>query len=116
MSNTMDATELLKMFKDMVDMSYRTTENVVQRQEYETLYYILDDASFVMRCITDDFPLNHAPSHVYLFDLEREVFWKNNDKGYTRDIYNAGLFGLEDAKEKVNNDLENKTKIVYFGE
>lgn len=46
--------------------------------------------------------------------MEKCMFWKQSRYGYTRDIYSAGLFTLDEAKKIVGNNVKGNTKIVYF--
>lgn len=48
----------------------------------------------------------------FVFDLERSMFWKANRRGYTSDYKEAGLYSYEEAKELVENDIMNNTKMV----
>lgn len=36
----------------------------------------------------------------YLFDFERGMWWKPNAFGYTDNVFEAGKFSFDDAKEK----------------
>ena len=50
-----------------------------------------------------------------LIDLERTIgsglvyYWKQNRHGYTRDLYDAGLFDEIQSSEIIENDFDNRT-------
>lgn len=54
----------------------------------------------------------------YLIDLERSIssglttYWKPNNRGYTQNIKEAGLYSKSDASEKVSTDFDQRTVMV----
>ena len=83
------------------------------RKQLLVLYDLLVTNEYVVKAMTDDFDIENAPNKVYLFDTNRNMFWKGSH-GYTRDIYSAALFSLEGAIIIADKDIDKTTKIVYF--
>ena len=54
----------------------------------------------------------------YLMDLERTLstgvpyFWKNNKRGYTYDIQEAGLYQKKSAEAITKGDLDKRTVLI----
>ena len=94
-----------------------TMKTLVDKDEIYQVFILLsslESSEYLVRAMTDTFNINEAPEVVYLFDMEKCMFWKQNRYGYTRDIFSAGLFTLDEAKKIVDNDVKGNTKIAYF--
>lgn len=104
---------LIEKYTNDITGTIEGTMDQDERKQLRVLRNIINDGKFVISALLDDFPIENAPEDVYLFDLERCMFWRQNLFGYTSDIYSAGTFDLEFAKGKANSKNSN-TKIVYF--
>lgn len=105
---------MIKKYKQDVISTINSIVDDNEKRQIEVLFNMLECSEFVIEAITNDFDIDKAPDVVYLFDLTRNMFWKQNRYGYTRDIFSAGIFHLEEAKEILENDYNKDTKIVYF--
>lgn len=74
----------------------------------------LIDLAYLLSAKEDSFDITDIKDldYVYLFDLERNMFWKGTH-GYTSSIRDAMLFPFEVAKNK-SNEYNSNTKIVFF--
>ena len=110
------------LVKDMIEKyildTKLTMDSLVDREEIYQLRVLLsslESSEYLAKAMTDIFDIDKdCPEVVYLFDMEKCMFWKQSRYGYTRDIYSAGLFNLDEAKKIVGNDVKGNTKIVYF--
>lgn len=87
-------------------------EDTKNKIHVSVLYEMLESNNYVIKAMTQEFDEDMATDMVYLFDLRRNMFWKNF--GYTRDIYSAAVFTLEEAKMLIDQDYNKNTKLVYF--
>ena len=110
----MKVMNLIQQFKDEINREIEKADKK-NIDALESLYSLLLDSEYLVRAITDDFVIDNdnPPEYVYLFDLERNMFWKSMH-GYTRSIENAELFKINTAKSIVENDISNNTKIIAF--
>lgn len=61
--------------------------------------------------------IDDQPVMVYLFDTERNMFWKNGSRGYTDYIMEAGMYPLQYAQDLIEVEVRvnrNNTKMVLF--
>lgn len=104
--------ELRKVIHDLHDNAeYEINQN--DKEQLFALYDLLLTNEYNVRAMTDNFNIKEAPNMVYLFNTKKNMFWKGL-YGYTRDLYSAGLFPLEEALTIVEKDYDKATKIVYF--
>lgn len=105
---------MIEKYKEDVISTMNSINNNTEINQLRVLLGLLECNEFIIKCMTDEFDIEKAPEVVYLFDLKRNMFWKQSRYGYTRDIFSAGLFTLEEAKKISEYDYNNNTKIVYF--
>ena len=105
---------MVEKYEQDATSTINSVDDYDEKRQIEALLDMLKCSKFLIEAITKEFDIDEAPSVVYLFDLDRNMFWKQNEYGYTRDIFSAGIFDLEEAKKISENDFNKTTKIVYF--
>lgn len=48
----------------------------------------------------------------YILDLERNMLWKPNKRGYTSDYKLAGIYSEEEANDIVKSDYDKKSRKI----
>lgn len=98
----------------------QTKDKDINLEGIQTINKMLMDMRYTVAAIyADDKALRELnyrefeEKQVYLFDKERNMFWKNSH-GYTLYISEASLWPLRKAQEICNEDMQNNTKIVSF--
>lgn len=104
---------LLEKYKQDVASTLSVVTEDIEKQSLIELLRLLENDEYLINAMVEDFNVEEAPEQVYLFDKQRNMFWKCR-YGYTREIISAYLFSLEEAKRIVEDDYNNNTKIVYF--
>lgn len=114
----MESLKLIKELKEIVqNEKLRAKKSLVADNEnlikdYNNIIFALESITYNVIAKNNEFPINDAPEDVYIYNLEKQGFWKGYH-GYTKYLDNAKLFGKNEAIE-ITKSINSKNKIVYF--
>lgn len=112
----MNSIELIKEFKKRIIEESKEIYDDKEIAKFQIIFKRLNNIGYLIKAIEEDFSYvieNEEVDRVMLFDLERNMFWKPCKRGYTEDIFEAGLYDKKYAIEKCN-EINSNTKIVYY--